>query len=214
MLSSGDRKLNKLVRLLKIVTRPKQQWERNGLAQTNTAGPKRLEMSCTLCEDLGMLRNKRTTSFLALAVTSAASLALNSNATQAVSKTPQSISGKQKITWSVGGDCVDLYDEYQTEYLIYEGEDCYFSVKVVPALPIRTVALQVKGENGRWYSERQTKTNKQGVATLRPDTSDSDGYFLCDYYDYRLGVARLGNAKSVLSQTFSIEFIADDDYCY
>ncbi len=183
-------------------------------AQTNAPEPKRFGMGCTLCKYLDMFRNKKTTSFLALVVTSATSLALSSTATQAVSTTPQSISGKQKVTWSVGGDCVDLYDEYQTEYLIYEGEDCYFSVKVVPALPIRTVALQVRDENGRWYSERQTKTNKQGVATLRPDTTDSDGYFLCDYYDYRLGVARLGSAKSVLSQTFSIEFISDDDYCY
>ena len=156
----------------------------------------------------------KTMRFSVFAILSILSLLPASKITQASSTHLQALSGKQKVTWSVGGDCVDLYDEYQTEYLIYEGEDCYFSVKVVPALPMRTVALQVKEENGRWYSERQTKTNKQGVALLRPDTTDSAGYFLCDYYDYRLGVARLGNAKSVLSQTFSIEFIADDDYCY
>jgi hypothetical protein len=136
----------------------------------------------------------------------------NSEISYASSMYSQATSGKQVVTWSVGGDCVDLYDEYQTEYLMYEGEDCYFSVRVKPALPIRTVALQWRDEDGRWNTERQAKTNKIGVAILRPDSTDSDGYFLCDYYDYRLGVARLGSAKAVLSATFSIEFIADE-YC-
>ena len=156
----------------------------------------------------------KTMRFSVFAILSILSLLPASKITQASSTHLQALSGKQKVTWSVGGDCVDLYDEYQTEYLIYEGEDCYFSVKVVPSLPLRTVAIQVKDENVRWYTERQTKTNKQGVAILRPDTTDSEGYFLCDYFDYRLGVARLGNAKAVLSETFSIEFTADDEYCY
>ena len=155
---------------------------------------------------------KKVAFFLALAISGA--LSLNSEITQASSHYSQTTSGKQKVTWFVGGDCVDLYDEYQTEYLLYEGEDCFFRVTVKPSLPLRTVALQYKDEDGRWNTERQAKTNKQGVAILRPDTTDNDGYFFCDYYDYRLGVARLGTAKAVLSETFTIEFIADDDYCY
>jgi hypothetical protein len=156
----------------------------------------------------------KTVRFSVFAILSILSLLPASKISQASSIHLQAQSGKQKVIWSVGGDCVDLYDEYQTNYPIYEGEDCYFTVKVVPSLPIRTVALQVKDEDGRWYSEREVKTNKKGVAILRPDTTDSDGIFLCDYYDYRLGIAKLGSAKSVLSQTFSIEFIADDEYCY
>ena len=156
----------------------------------------------------------RTVRFSVFAILSILSLLPASKISQASSIHLQAQSGKQKVIWSVGGDCVDLFDEYQTEYLIYQGEDCFFTVKVVPSLPLRTVALQVKDENGRWYSERQVKTNKQGVAILRPIATDNEGYFLCDSYDYRLGVAKLGSAKSVLSQTFLVEFIADDEYCY
>ena len=108
-----------------------------------------------------------------------------------------------------------MFDEYQTDYKLYEGEDCYFQVKVVPALPVRTVALQWwDDEDGRWYSERQVKTNKKGIATLRPITTYDDGTFICADYDYRLGIARLGTAKAVLSETFSLEFVSNDDDCY
>lgn len=161
-----------------------------------------------------MPTNRKKIAFLFTLVISGA-LSLNSEITQASSTHSQAISGKQKVTWFVGGDCVDLYDEYQTEYTLYEGEDCYFQVKVVPALPVRTVALQwYDDESGRWYSERQVKTNKKGMATLRPNTFYSDGTFICDYYDYRLGVARLGNAKAVLSETFSLDFVSNDEDCY
>ena len=161
-----------------------------------------------------MLRHKKLTILFALIIASAMSLNVGSKASQAASTTPQSISGKQKVSWFVGGDCVDLYDEYQTEYILYEGEDCYFRVKVVPALPVRTVALQWQDDDGRWVVERQAKTNKKGIAILRPVTTDSDGAFLCDYYDYRLGVARLGNARAVLSETLSLNFVSADEDCY
>ncbi len=78
------------------------------------------------------------------------------------------------------------------------------------AKPVRKVALQVYVD-GRWYSEVQIQTNKRGVAILRPDADSSDGDFLCDYYEYRLGVARLGAAKAVLSPEFVIDFVANDD---
>ena len=157
---------------------------------------------------------KKVAFFLALAISGA--ISLNSEITQASSTHSQTTSGKQKVTWFVGGDCRDLFDEYQTDYKLYEGEDCYFQVKVVPALPVRTVALQYwDDEDGRWYSERQVKTNKKGIATLRPSTTYSDGTFICAYYDYRLGVARLGNAKAVLSETFSLDFVSNNvDDCY
>ena len=124
------------------------------------------------------------------------------------------MSGKQKVTFGVGGDCADMYDEYQTDYVINEGEDCYFTVKVVPAKPLRTVALQYQSSSGRWITEAEARTNAKGIAILRPETTDSDGYFLCDYYTYRLGVARLGNAKALLSSTFEIEFVSSDENCY
>jgi hypothetical protein len=141
-----------------------------------------------------MMKNRKKIAFFLTLVISGA-LSLNPEITQASSTHSQAISGKQKVTWSVGGDCVDLYDEYQTNYPIYEGEDCYFQVKVVPALPVRKVALQWwDDEDGRWYSER-------------------DGTFICDIFDYRLGVAKLGSAKSVLSQTFSLDFVSNDEDC-
>ncbi len=155
---------------------------------------------------------KKVVSFSALAVISALSLSLSSETTQAFSTAPQSVSGKQKVTWGVGGDCADLYDDNQTSYLIYEGEDCYFTVKVVPSKPQRTVALQYQ-EGARWITESEVKTGKNGVAILRPKTTDSYGDFLCSYWDYRLGVARLGSAKPLLSSTFNVEFIADDGFC-
>ena len=151
-------------------------------------------------------------SFLTLAIVSALSLSLSSKDTQAFSTVPQSVSGKQKVTWGVGGDCADLYDDNQTSYLIYEGEDCYFTVKVVPSKPQRTVALQYQ-EGARWITESEVKTGKKGVAILRPETTDSYGDFLCTYWDYRLGVARLGSAKPLLSSTFTVEFYANDDFC-
>jgi hypothetical protein len=158
------------------------------------------------------INRKKIAFFFTLVISGA--ISLNSEITQASTTHSQAISGKQKVTWSVGGDCVDLYDEYQTNYPIYEGEDCYFQVKVVPALPVRKVALQWwDDEDGRWYSEREVKTNKKGFAILRPDTTYSDGTFICDIFDYRLGVAKLGSAKSVLSQTFSLDFVSNDEDC-
>ena len=155
---------------------------------------------------------KKVAFFLALAISGA--LSLNSEITQASSTHSQTTSGKQKVTWFVGGDCVDLYDEYQTEYLLYEGEDCFFRVTVKPSLPLRTALQWWDDESGRWYSDRQVKTNKKGIAILRPITTGSDGTFICYDYDYRLGIARLGTAKAVLSETFSLEFVSNDDDCY
>jgi len=139
-------------------------------------------------------------------------LCFGSNVTQAWTNLPQATSGKQKVTFTAVGDCVDLYDEYQSEYPFYEGGNCYFKVKVTPANPQRTIALQYY-EDGRWNTEVSIKTNKQGVAILQPNAISEDGYFLCTYYDYRLGVARLGTAKAALSPEFTINFIADDGYC-
>jgi hypothetical protein len=118
------------------------------------------------------------------------------------------VSGKQKIYFSVKGDCVDWYDEEQDEYLIYEGEDCDFVVRVVPPKPVRTVALQF--EDDGWYVEVEKKTNKSGIAIMSPRSTDSKGNFLCDSWYYRLGVARLGAAKAVLSDEFIISFVCDD----
>lgn len=115
---------------------------------------------------------------------------------------------KQTVTWSVLGDCVDWYDENQSEYVVNEGDDCYFKAIVKPAKPIRTVALQwYSDDDGKWYKDSEVKTNKNGVAYLEIDMYDSDGYFYDGSYTYRMGMARLGGSPAKLSQTFTISFI-------
>lgn len=122
-------------------------------------------------------------------------------------------SGKQQVTWDVLGDCADPFDDTQTEFIMYEGEDCYFAVTVVPAKPRRSVVLQWLSSRGRWITESKSVTNSKGVAYLYPEPYDQDGYFLCEIYDYRIGLERLGSAKSLLSDIFTIDFVAYDDYC-
>ena len=115
---------------------------------------------------------------------------------------------KQTVTWSVLGDCVDWYDENQSEYVVYEGDDCYFKATVKPAKPIRTVALQwYSDDDAKWYKDSEVKTNKNGVAYLEIDMYDSDGYFYDGSYTYRMGMARLGGSPAKLSRTFTISFI-------
>ena len=115
---------------------------------------------------------------------------------------------KQTVTWSVLGDCVDWYDENQSEYVDYEGDDCYFKATVKPAKPIRTVALQwYSDDDAKWYKDSEVKTNKNGVAYLEIDMYDSDGYFYDGSYTYRMGMARLGGSPAKLSRTFTISFI-------
>jgi hypothetical protein len=117
---------------------------------------------------------------------------------------------QQTVKWTVIGDCVDMYDEYQTTYTVYEGDNCYFKVTVKPAKPQRTVALQwYSDDDGRWVTEDEKKTNiKTGVATLYLDEYDSDGYFFDGEYEYRLGVARLGSLPAKLSPTFYVDFVS------
>lgn len=126
---------------------------------------------------------------------------------------PKGKSGKQEVTWEVLGDCVDEFDDYQSEFVVYEGEQCFFAVTVVPAKPIRTVAIQWKDPNGRWVSESVARTNKNGTGFLYPDTLDVDSDFLCDSFDYRIGLARLGNAKSLVSEVFNITYVAESYWC-
>ena len=115
---------------------------------------------------------------------------------------------KQTVTWSVLGDCVDWYDENQSEYVVYEGDDCYFKATVKPAKPIRTVALQwYSDDDAKWYKDSEVKTNKNGVAYLEIDMYHSDGYFYDGSYTYRMGMARLGGSPAKLSRTFTISFI-------
>ncbi len=115
---------------------------------------------------------------------------------------------KQTVTWTVIGDCVDLYDEYQTEYVVYEGDDCYFKATVKPAKPFRTIALQwYSDDDGKWYKDSEIKTNRNGIAYLEIDMYDSDGYFYDGSYTYRLGMARLGGSAAKLSKNFTITFI-------
>jgi len=125
---------------------------------------------------------------------------------------PGPVSGvvQQTVKWTVIGDCVDLYDEYQSTYTVYEGDRCYFKVTVKPAKPQRTVALQwYSDDDGRWLIEDEKKTNaKTGVATLFLDEYDVDGYFLDGEYEYRLGVARLGALPAKLSPTFYVDFVS------
>lgn len=117
---------------------------------------------------------------------------------------------QQTVKWSVIGDCVDMYDEYQSVYTVAEGDSCFFRVTVRPAKPQRTVALQwYSSDEGRWVIEDEKKTNaKTGAANLYLDEYDSEGYFFDGEYEYRLGVARLGALPAKLSQTFYVNFVS------
>jgi hypothetical protein len=126
---------------------------------------------------------------------------------------PEGKSGKQEVTWEVLGNCVDEFDADQNEFVVYEGEQCFFAVTAVPSKPMRTVALQWRDPNGRWVTEARARTNKNGTAFLYPDTLDGDGDYLCDSFDYRIGLERLGSAKSLISGVFNITFVADSDWC-
>ena len=126
---------------------------------------------------------------------------------------PEGKSGKQEITWDVLGNCVDEFDEDQNEFVVYEGEQCFFAVTAVPSKPMRTVALQWKDSKGRWVTEARARTNKNGTAFLYPETLDSDGDWFCESFDYRIGLERLGSAKSLVSGVFNITFVADSDWC-
>ena len=128
-----------------------------------------------------------------------------------LSSTQVSGVSQQTVKWTVIGDCVDMYDDYQSVYTVNEGDNCYFRVTVKPAKPQRTVALQwYSSDEGRWIIEDEEKTNvKTGAANLYLDEYDSDGYFFDGEYEYRLGVARLGAMPAKLSPTFYVNFVTD-----
>jgi len=123
-------------------------------------------------------------------------------------------SGNQVVSYEVIGNCVDEFDDSQSEFVYYEGESCFFAVTVRPAKPARVVALQYKNRDGRWVTESRATTKNNGIAFLYPETLDDDGDFYCETYDYRIGLQRLGGAKSLLSSVFSITFVANSDWCY
>jgi len=123
-------------------------------------------------------------------------------------------SGSQDVSYEVVGNCRDEFDDFQTEFVFYEGESCFFAVTIRPAKPARIVALQYQNENGRWVTESRTTTKNNGIAFLYPDTLDGDGDFYCETYNYRIGLQRLGGAKSLLSSVFSITFVANSDWCW
>jgi hypothetical protein len=130
--------------------------------------------------------------------------------TSAVGVQPVAGATAQKITWSVIGDCVDEYDANQYEYLMYEGDECYFKVQVKPAFPARKVALQwFSDDRGKWLTENEKMTNKNGVAFLYPDAYDSDGYFYDGEYKYRMAAARAAGQAIRTSDSFYITFMGE-----
>jgi hypothetical protein len=123
----------------------------------------------------------------------------------------------QTIKWSVTGNCVDLFEEYQENYIVNEGESCLFSVTVKPAKPSRTVALQwFDSDAGKWVVYNQARTNKSGLARLNVNFTDDECWGE-QSWEFRIGMARQGSLPPVTSSTFwitKVDDCTDDDYGY
>jgi hypothetical protein len=118
---------------------------------------------------------------------------------------------KQSIKWRVTGDCVDLYEEYQSDYTVYEGESCVFTATVKPVKPSRTVALQwFDSDTGKWTIHVQAKTNKSGVARINADF-DTDECWDDASFEFRLGMAKQGASPAITSAPFWITYVYDCD---
>ena len=71
-------------------------------------------------------------------------LAVIMSAGLAINLAPPAQAAPQSILYYMNGDCSDYYDE-ESEYAFFESEpdwDCYISVTIKPAKPIRTIRLQ------------------------------------------------------------------------
>jgi hypothetical protein len=109
---------------------------------------------------------------------------------------PPAQAAAQSISYFMNGDCSDYYDE-ESEYAFFESEpdwDCYISVTIKPAKPVRTIRLQY-WTGKKWAQENSAKTGSSGKGFLYFDPYCSDGSYCDGEYKYRVVVDAVSGQK-------------------
>jgi len=119
---------------------------------------------------------------------------------------------KQTFKWRASGVCVDVLENGKTEYTLYEGNTCDFTMTVKPANPSRTIALQYFDETtGQWTTGGRATTNKKGVTRLGVvHKVEDDDCGEDTTLEFRLNMAKKGPSKAQISDSFWITYIMDE----
>jgi hypothetical protein len=126
---------------------------------------------------------------------------------------PPAQAAAQSISYFMNGDCSDYYDE-EEEYAFFESEpdwDCYISVTIKPAKPVRTIRLQY-WTGKKWAQENSAKTGSSGKGYLYFDPYCSDGSYCDGEYKYRVVVDAVSGQKVAFSKNFYVSYYPDDSY--
>lgn len=122
---------------------------------------------------------------------------------------PSAAMAKQRVTYSVDGECwtnnedlylLELYEEY--------GDECYFEVVVSkPKTLKRTTVLQYwDDDEGLWLEEDRAITNRSGRSTLWVSNYCGEGEYCDGTWTYRIAVLKKGKEKARYSSEVDITF--------
>jgi len=108
---------------------------------------------------------------------------------------------KQKITFTVTGDCKDEEEMIEDE----SDDNCKIVVKITPTTPTRTAILEQLNDDDEWDQAASAKS-KAGKITFSIDATDEDDAWLDGDFTYRVNVKKSGTNKAVESDEYTFTF--------
>jgi len=108
---------------------------------------------------------------------------------------------KQKITFTVTGDCKDEEEMIEDE----SKDNCKIVVKISPTTPTRTAILEQLNDDDEW-EESASARSKAGKITFSIDATDEDDAWLDGDFTFQVTVKKSVTNKAVVSDEYTFTF--------